>query len=304
MKQGISALSLLFLITHLSACLRSNYESEHAESVDCAGIGKWEYGSKGIGPEQEYQHPFIEGQIPGYCSQASSQLIRAIKQALNRNVPDSTNKIAIFTMGAPGSGKSTSLAHLLKILHLASSDLVAINIDELRSRLPDYIAKTTIPSVACPGKFRAFAQAPLWCMQSAANIRINIWNDVMQGEKSFIYDSTCGSSGNCAKLMHEAQARGFKVYLLAVYASEQECLNRAHNRALLTGIYLPEWVIIDSYKNIKGNFGNLANLAIESGGKAFIYDNRGERPILDFTMNNIDELCDKKIYESCRYFLK
>lgn len=301
MKIQKKALFILAYILISAAC--PDPKQEHA-TLDCSGSGKWEYGSKTLGPVDDPKHPFISGPVPGTCASPRPELIQKIKKKLTESVPQSANKVAIFTMGPPGAGKSTAINRVLGDLRIADADIIKINPDDLRSKLPDYITKTTLASPVCPSKYRAYAEAAGWCLAQGREIRSKILPSILRGGKSFLYDSHCADWQYCQRLIHSAQKKGFKTYLIGVYAPLATCQARSDSRALQTGRYVPHSIISKAYNDIKGNFKTVADAAIKDGGRAYIFDNSGTEPSLSFTINKSSDVCDTTAEPSCSYFLK
>lgn len=269
----------------------------------CEGPGKWEFGTKTVGPLEDPKYPFIEGRVPGQCSLNEAE-IALMKEKLFVPVPNvaaAQQKIAIFTMAAPGCGKSSSLDKLLELLNIQKTNIVLIDPDDLRSMLSDFKAVTNIPSEICPGKFRAYADAVKFCLSAGRDARNILLREALISQKHFIFDSPCSDANFCVQQMQEAARNGFRVYALGVYSPVDSCVLRAQQRALYTGRYTEEQFVRNIHREIEGKFMLLANAAIKSGGSAYIFDNSHEEPKLIFEKKQENDTCDKS-QAACVYF--
>lgn len=244
-------------------------------SVNCGspGSGPWEYGSKTVGALPNQSAPFIVGMPAASCSFLPNEQNAIQQKIVNQATGTPGQRIAIFTMGAPGCGKSSSLQAVTTSLGLSKSQFVNIDPDDARGEIQAFKNATNIPSTACPGKKRAYENAVAWCLERGRDMRDALLPLVITQNKSYIFDSPCEVASYCSGLMQQARNAGFTVYLVAVYARKQTCKDRALSRAFDTGRYTPPTFISQTWQSIDTAkaFKNLALVA----DKSFVFDNDG-----------------------------
>jgi predicted kinase len=115
-------------------------------------------------------------------------------------------KEAIFLVGPPAAGKSTTRSDLYP-------DYLVIDPDLIKQELPGYDPKN-------PSKVH---------IQSKILSR-KIFIETISTNKSFVYDTTGGNEERMLKEMEEARKKGFKIILLLVTCSLEVCLKRNRER--------------------------------------------------------------------------
>ncbi len=240
-------------------------------TIDCAGAGNWEFGTKSTGTMVDTASPFIDEAVPGSCSFNAGEKDLIVNTTINNATGTPGQRIAIFTLGAPGCGKSSAIDIVLNELGYTKNQFVYIDPDDGRARMSAFQAATRIPSTVCPTKFRAYASATSWCLNAGRAIRDALLNRVHAENRSYIFDTPCTDSNYCSHKIRDAHQRGFTVYVVAVWAQAQTCAARGLSRAFSTGRYAAPNFITQAHGTIQNArpFNNLATLARD----AFIFDN-------------------------------
>jgi predicted ABC-type ATPase len=262
-----------------------------------AGSGKWDFGTRGVGSLNDESAPFIIGHPTGSCSFMPNEQNIIADKIFNKSTGTGAQKIAIFTMGAPGCGKSSSLDVVIQGLGFTRANFVNVDPDAARARIRAFKDATKIPSTLCPGKMRSYADAVSWCLNNGRDIRDRLLTNVINQNKSYILDTPCLDTNYCKLQMQSAKTAGFTVYLVAVWAQSQTCTDRAMDRAYETGRYTRAVFITQAYDQINTDkeFKNLAALA----DKSFVFDNDGLAPQKVFESG---VLACTPTYPACIYY--
>lgn len=242
----------------------------------------WDYGDRGVGSLSDETKPFIVGKPSHSCEFKKGEQAQIEEAIVRRATKLQRNKIAIFTMGAPGCGKSSSLDAVLKEIGMTKENFVVIDPDDARSQVSAFIDATHIPNRVHEGKMRAYADATLWCIERGRSIRDGLLSNVLRDQKNYIFDTPCSDNHYCQSQMRAAKNAGYTNYLLAVWAQEKTCIDRGLERASETGRYTSPNYISTTFTSIERDkaFKRLASTA----DRSFIFDNDGASP--------------KKVYDS------
>src|SRR5690606_17021948 len=125
---------------------------------------------------------------------------------MKTNQPTTTKKEAIFLMGPPAAGKSSTRQKLFP-------GLPVIDPDEIKKTLPGYDPKN--PS-------RVHLQSKVLARKQ--------FEEMILGNSSFVYDTTGGNVERMLREMAEARENGFTITILQVTCSLEECLRRNRRR--------------------------------------------------------------------------
>jgi predicted kinase len=125
---------------------------------------------------------------------------------MKTNQPTTTKKEAIFLMGPPAAGKSSTRQKLFP-------GLPVIDPDEIKKTLPGYDPKN--PS-------RVHLQSKVLARKQ--------FEEMILGNSSFVYDTTGGNVERMLREMAEARENGFTITILQVTCSLEECLRRNRQR--------------------------------------------------------------------------
>jgi predicted kinase len=151
------------------------------------------------------------------------------------------NKIAYFTMGISGSGKSSFIdKNLPGIIHL-DSDKIKENLKGYNPLNPSLVHKRSKEILA-----RQFKK-------------------ILKGNKSFCYDGTGTNAENLLYRIDKARKKGFKIILIYCKTTLKLALIRNKLRAR----QVPEDIIKDKARLIKYSFSIVKNYA----DKIIIVDN-------------------------------
>lgn len=142
-------------------------------------------------------------------------------------------KTMVFTMGAPGSGKSTEAARLYPTATI-------IDPDEFKKNLPGYDPKN-------PGLVH----------EESARLAEEAFQQAIRGTGLFVMDGTGSNAERMMRRMTEAKAQGFEVILLYVACPLGVCLarNRRRERSV------PDSLVISKHQDIRYAFEAVAPLA-------------------------------------------
>lgn len=273
------------------------------EAVDiCKGSGDWGFGTNAPGRVDDEKAPFILGNPPGTCALKPGEKEKIVKGVLAESSGTAEKKIAVFLMGAPGCGKSSSLARVLNQLGHQKEEFVNIDVDDIRSKIADFHDNLTIPSKLCPGKLRAYTGLMAWCKSAGAEVRNAIFKKVLDEKRSFIFDGTCRSPDFCKRAIDDSINAGFTPYLVAVWAKGKTCADRSIGRASQTGRRVGPSVALTAHKGIHDDdvFNTLADIVIEAGGEAWIFNNEGQTPVQAFHRSGTQCVGINK--EACEYY--
>lgn len=271
-------------------------------NVDCSGKRDWEFGDKmRLGSLADESVPFIQGNPAGSClfePGEQEEIIKKLLKGLNRNA----KPVAIFTIGGPGCGKSSSVNKTIDQLGLEKTEFLNIDPDALRGEVKAFQKAIDIKSRLCPGKKRAYAGATEWCLGLGRALKDDLLIQAREKKLNFIFDSACDNPEYCADLIQEAAHADFRVYVIAVWASKNKCLERATERAFLIGRYAEPSYIVNTHNSIGQQKGLVALIdeAKASGGRAFIYDSDDKEAKLVFEGTE-HQACPKE-QPACSYF--
>lgn len=266
MKNKILIINLLLI----TSCQPIGPSTPSLSQIDCTGTGQWEFGNKSVGRLEDEAAPFIFGRPRDRCSFNAGEKDNIVNNTIYNATGTRHKLIAVFTMGAPGCGKSTALDEALKQIGLLRNQFIIIDPDDARAQMTAFQKATRIPSQACPTKFRAYASATDWCLDGGRKIRDALIEEALKRRKSFILDTPCTNSTYCSAKMTEAKNAGFSVYLVGVWAEKQVCVDRGLTRAFSTGRYIGQNFVETVYESIERDkqFDKLATIAHD----AFIFD--------------------------------
>lgn len=125
---------------------------------------------------------------------------------MKRLISQPPHKKAIFLLGPPAAGKSTTREKLYP-------DYPVIDPDEIKKDLPGYDPKN--PSLV-------HVQSKIIARQQ--------YEEMLSGNSSFVYDTTGGNKERMLREMNEARQNGFSIVILQVTCSLNECLKRNRQR--------------------------------------------------------------------------
>lgn len=174
-------------------------------------------------------------------------------------VPEGKKKIAIMTMGAPASGKSSGL----RTVDLKR--FVSVDPDGIKEKLPEY-------KKATEDREKTFKGAALMAHEESSAIAKRITKEAIEKGHNVLIDGTGANAASMKKKIAELKKAGYHVHVVMSHLHEDEGVRRAKARAEQTGREVPEGVIRSAYKSVPKNFA-----AIGKEADSFhVMDNRSE----------------------------
>jgi len=172
-----------------------------------------------------------------------------MREALNKVSPvkPDEQKMAIFTMGGPGSGKSSILEKIDK------SRFVKVDPDDVRVKLPEYQKATSGGKV--------FRGAAAMTHEEASDIAKHIIERAIAENKHIIIDGTGKTASSMIAKMKRLKDEGYHVHLMFAHAPVDEGLQRVAKRGQETGRFVPEQLVKDAYATIPKNFAAISKAA-------------------------------------------
>lgn len=158
-----------------------------------------------------------------------------------------TQPIAVFTMGGPGSGKSSI------IKDLDESKYVHVDPDAIRTQLPEYKKST--------GEGLTYRGAALMTHPEASDIAKKMTAEAVKEGKHVIIDGTGANATSIINKMEKLRKAGYQIRLAYAHLGEQQGVERVAGRAEQTGRDVPESVIRSAYQAIPRNFQEIAKHA-------------------------------------------
>lgn len=151
--------------------------------------------------------------------------------------------LAIVTMGAPGSGKSTMVPN--------TPGLARIDIDYVKEFFPDYQMRVA-NSDSNAGNFN-HGEAREICMKLEERV-------ITQG-RNLIMDGTGRNVEIWGNIIKKLKARGYEVRLVMPHVPADVGIDRVVSRANVTGRMVPLDMVKQAYDQCPRNFQTLARLA-------------------------------------------
>lgn len=158
-------------------------------------------------------------------------------------------KVAYFTMGGPGSGKSASLRNV------DTSKYVKVDPDAIKEKLPEY-------QQAIADRNATYSHAAAMVHEEASDVAKRIYLESLAAGKHVLVDGTGVSAESLARKMDVAKAAGYHVHLAFTHLDDvNEAQRRIDSRADATGRTVPREYVEKAYKAIPRNFANIAKHA-------------------------------------------
>ena len=194
-------------------------------------------------------------------------------------------KMAILTMGAPASGKSSALAGI------DTSKYVKVDPDGLMEHIPEYKA-----SIA--DKDNTFKGAANMAHTEAADIGDRVIEGALKNGNHVVIDGTGFNKDSMIKRIKMLQEQGYRVHVAMPHLSVEDGMQRLLSRADKTGRLVPEDFARKAYAGIPKNFFDIAKAADTSA----LFDNSGKEPRLVFESKrgHADKTYDKDFMRDFR----
>lgn len=171
-----------------------------------------------------------------------------IREALDVEKPQpGEHKVAIFTMGAPASGKSSGLKGV------DTSRFVKVDPDSIKEQIPEY-KRATDPASTYRG-------AAFMAHEESSAIAKEIMNRAVADGKHVLVDGTGTNAKSMTDKMSKLKQAGYKIHLVMSHGTLDTGLKRAHERAEKTGRVVPDDVIRKGYEQVPKNFQEIGRFA-------------------------------------------
>ncbi len=156
-------------------------------------------------------------------------------------------------MGGPGSGKGTVIKELKKQANAQGRTLVVIAPDDVIESLDGY------KELIRQGKSDPEARSAYHCEGTTKAIAMfkHQVGKCQQGEE-IIFDNTGGNLTRYQDLINTAAVQGLAVKIVLVFCDLQTCLQRAQERAVITGQSVPETMVRSLHKASVENLKTLS----------------------------------------------
>lgn len=157
-------------------------------------------------------------------------------------------KVAIFTMGAPASGKSS-------MLHgVDSKKFVMVDSDAVMGHLPEYQRATSLKSSYRGAATMAYAEA--------SYVASHLLDKAISQGKHCCIDGTGSNAPALIEKMQRMKAAGYHIHLTYAHlGSATEGIARNALRAETSGRYVPERYMKKAYHDIPRNFERISKSA-------------------------------------------
>lgn len=190
---------------------------------------------------------------PDEGGKASADRVKSVHEPIMREALDvppaakGEKKIAIMTMGAPASGKSSMLKGI------DSSKFVKVDPDEIKGKLPEY-QKAIDPA-------NTYRGAAAMVHEESSHVAKQIMNKAIANGNHVIVDGTGANAKSMVDKMNKLKAAGYHVHVAFAHLDETEGIKRLLSRAEHSGRYVPEKFARTAYKTIPRNFERIARAA-------------------------------------------
>lgn len=188
---------------------------------------------------------------PRAGGKASAERERTVQQPIMREALKAKpagpgeQKMAIMTMGGPGSGKSSMLKSV------DESRFVTVDPDGVRTKLPEYKAATEGAKI--------YRNAAAMTHEESSHIAKRIMSEAIKNGQHIIVDGTGSSADSMLNKMKQLKDAGYHVHLMFAHLNDtNEAVRRVESRAEKTGRYVPESFVREAYDKIPKNFEKIA----------------------------------------------
>jgi predicted ABC-type ATPase len=172
-----------------------------------------------------------------------------IKKALDvPPVPKGEPKIAVFTMGAPASGKSSGLRNI------DTRQFVQVAPDDIKDQIPEYQKVTK-------DRNNTYRNAAHMAHEESTYIGKQILKGAIDKGTHVVVDGTGINADSMMKKMKDLKAAGYHIHLVMSHLNEAEGHRRAEGRAEETGRLVPHKVTSEGYKKVPKNFEKISKMA-------------------------------------------
>lgn len=149
-------------------------------------------------------------------------------------------KLAIFTMGGPASGKSSMLRGV------DTTKFVKVDPDGIKDQLPEY-GKATAHDAS-------YRKASVMAHEESSFVARKVTEAAIDQGKHVIVDGTGASAASMVSKIRELQGAGYHIHVAYSHLDEKTAMDRMKVRAEQTGRYVPEEFVHAAYQAIPNNF--------------------------------------------------
>ena len=193
---------------------------------------------------------------PGEGGKASAARVAAVHDPIMHDaldkvepVPAGEQKVAIMTMGAPASGKSSMLRGI------DQSKFVKVNPDAIKDGIPEYAKAIADPN-------NTFRGAAPMAHEESSHIAKQIMAKAIEQGKHIIVDGTGMDADKFNAKIDAFHAAGYHVHVSMPHLEHEEGARRMVERANALGPnggrYVPDAIVKHAYDTIPHNFFKIA----------------------------------------------
>lgn len=235
------------------------YEFGHVEPKS----GYWRDKALGL-PENTNEKYLVDRDTGEYTPERKHLHDLIAKEVLSHVKPvgEGEHPVAVLTMGAPASGKSSSID---EVTRGEARNMANIDADLVKECLPEY--REAISQ-------RARNAAEL-VQDESAQVAESIREQAMTENKSFVFHGVRGDPEYYREFMGRLNQAGYEVNVVYMWMPDKdEVKDRADRRAEITGRRVPHDVIDSVMPVVTPNFKEIEDLS----RNAYVYDARGRTP--------------------------
>lgn len=181
------------------------------------------------------------------------------------STPKPCQPTLILTMGAPGSGKSSTLAKSISDLYMSEEQFVILDPDDIMAEIEHY--RTLLD--------RKNKRAAEICHSIASLIHQQATQQAPGYRYHVVVDGTCKNVDKCRQILELYNDAGYRTILVFTFLNQKDLLTRVQRRYELTGRFVPDAVVNSAYEKIVKNFAPLN----QASDITFVYDTSGKSPV-------------------------
>lgn len=176
------------------------------------------------------------------------------------HAPRPGKPVAILTMGAPATGKSTMIAREIG----KGKDFVRVDPDAIKEELPEYVLAVR----------KNARDAGSMAQRESATVADMIAARAMKERKNLVIDGTGKTLHKYLDAIAELKRIGYHVTVLAANVPLEEARRRAAIRAEQSGRWIPDDYLEDVHSRVPCNIPPIADAADDFA----LFDNAGKEP--------------------------
>ena len=198
----------------------------------------------------------IKGNADTFANSHKNEIAKELTR-IDIFLPD-INPVSVFMAGSPGAGKTESSKNLIKKFSKDDHQILRIDPDELRSKIPGYTGDNS------------------YLFHGAVSILVEKIHDLaLKNNQSFVFDGTLSKIHIARKNIERSLSRGRFVQIFYVYQDPVQAWNFVQKRELIEGRRIEKEHFITQYFAARDSVNCLK--------KEF-----GEKVKVDLLVKNID----------------